>query len=70
MGDLVQLPVRHNPLLSKKQLARHFRCSERTIERMVSQGLPSEMIEGARYFRLQAATEWRKRCRTAVSAAN
>ena len=61
MGELVQFPRLHNRLVSKAQLARHWRCSPRTIERRVHEGLPSELIEGCRYFRLAVAEDWRRR---------
>lgn len=63
MGDLLQLPVRHDPWMSKQRLARHWRVSPRTIERYVVEGLPSSLINGRRFFKLRAAEKWRsERC--------
>ena len=58
MGELVRMPTEHDPLLSKRRLAAYFGCSPRTIQRWMQEGLPSQMIDGKRRFRLSEATAW------------
>jgi hypothetical protein len=67
-AQIIPFPHRADPLLSKKQLARHLRCSPRTVERRVADGMPSEWIEGARYFKLRAVLDWEERCRNDAAA--
>ena len=50
------------PWISKRQLAQHWGCSTRTIERLVREGLPSRPPEqsanGRRMFHLSRCERW------------
>lgn len=49
-----------NDFCTRPELAQDFGCSERTIWRYESQpdGLPSVMIGGRKFYRIQAVREW------------
>lgn len=71
MGELIQLrPRQVDRQVSKAQLAAIWRMSPRSIERMMAEGLPSDLIEGARFFWLQEATAWKEeRCHVGAAVA-
>lgn len=61
MGEVVQFPSRDTgttPVLTKKQLAVYLQCSTKTIERRVSEGMPSFMLGSRRRFRLGDVETW------------
>lgn len=70
MGELIQLPVRHDPELTKRQLAQRWGVTERTIERYVASGLPSTLRNKRRRFRLSDSERWREEmeCRSDAAA--
>ena len=49
-----------DPLLSKRQIARHpeVRRSPRWIEQRVGEGMPSQLIDGKRMFQLGEVIDW------------
>lgn len=59
LAEVIRLPTRHDPLLTKRQLALTLRVSVRTIERYMERGMPvAQTICGERHFRLSAVREW------------
>lgn len=69
MGEVVQLAElrerrgRQEMLATKREVAAHFRVSERTIERWMDRGLPFEkpFENGLVRFRLLACERWFRR---------
>lgn len=63
--NVIQFPSRWEPLLSKRQLATLWGCSTKTIDRRVTEGLPSIPPEhspvGRRMFRLSDVEAWLER---------
>lgn len=51
-------PSHLEPWLTKKELAHHFSCSVRWIERQMAEGLPSTMIAGRQKFKASDAEAW------------
>lgn len=45
--------------VSKRELARRWRCSPKTIDRRVAEGMPSYMDGNRRMFDLETVTRWR-----------
>lgn len=59
MGQVIQFPRKdHGLVLTKKQLAAYLRCSTKSVERRVSEGMPSFMVGGLRRFRLSDVEAW------------
>lgn len=46
------------PVLTKQQLAVYLRCSTKTIERRMREGMPSFKVGGLRRFRLDLVEDW------------
>lgn len=46
------------PWLNKKELAYYYKCSTRTAERWVAEGIPHAQVAGAVKFKLSAAEPW------------
>lgn len=46
------------PWLDKRDLARHLRCSVRSIERFAQQGMPYSTIVGRAKFQVSAVLPW------------
>jgi hypothetical protein len=60
-GQLVQLPLRRELLLTKKQLAAHLSRSERWVELRVREGMPAEQATdryGRRRYNLRLVEQW------------
>lgn len=45
--------------VSKRELARRWRCSPKTIDRRVAEGMPSFWDGNRRMFDLETVTRWR-----------
>lgn len=51
-------PAGREPWVGKRDLARHLGRSTRWVERMVGEGMPSQMIGGRRGFRVGECEAW------------
>lgn len=66
LAQVIAFPTRHEsePWISKKQLAHHWGCSTKTIERRVDEGMPSrdpaESMTNRRMFRISECDHWLK----------
>jgi hypothetical protein len=59
-ADVVQLPGTAPRLLTKRQLAAHWRCSERTVEQRAAGGMPTAGLDrsGRQRYDLAACEAW------------
>jgi hypothetical protein len=58
MGEVVYLRPRHEPWVSKRQLAGILGKSTRYIELRMVDGLPSRLLGGQRQYRLSDVESW------------
>lgn len=58
MNANLNTPPRTEPLLTKRELASHFRCSTRYIELRMKAGMPSYRLGNKRRFKLSEVEPW------------
>jgi hypothetical protein len=58
MGQLVRMPLRSEPWLSKKALAAHYGYSVRWVELRMADGMPSHWRGGQKRFLLSEVEPW------------
>jgi hypothetical protein len=60
MANLVYLPTRYDPLLTRPRLSAFWGVSPRTLARYEKDGMPSEKQDGAVVYRFSAVQAWRQ----------